>query len=223
VTQRGEGGVRNVLAELPGERDDEVVIVGAHLDSLHGGTGATDNAAGVVTLLEAVRMMAARAAPWRRTVRIALWGGEELGLHGSRDYIRRHFRGADGQANAAAAQVSAYLNLDYGGGAIRGVYLQGRAPLKPLFEAWFRELPGGPFVTTLRSALGSDQGAFERAGIPGLSFVQDPLNYDTQTHHTTMDLPDHVSTDVLAASARTLAALVERLAMAPSPLPRAHQ
>jgi carboxypeptidase Q len=215
-------GIRSVLGDLPGSgHADEVVMVGAHLDSLHGATGATDNAAGVVALLEAIRLLTTRATPLQRTVRVAFWGGEELGLQGSRAYVRRHLQDAEGRSTPSAQRLSAYFNLDYGGGRIRGVYLQGRRSLKPLFDAWLAEIGGGSgMVATLRSALGSDQAMFERAGIPGLSFVQDPLDYETRTHHTTMDLGAYVRPADLAASAATLAALLERVANAPDLLPR---
>ena len=215
-------GIQSVVGDLRGsERADEIVMVGAHLDSHHGATGATDNASGVVTVLEALRLLAARDTRLRRTVRVALWGGEELGLQGSRAYIRRHLQDEHGQPTPSAARLSAYFNLDYGSGRIRGVYLQGRRPLKPLFDTWLAEIGGSAgAVATLRSTLGSDQAMFERADIPGLSFIQDPLDYETRTHHTTMDLSAYVRTADIAASAATLAAVLERVANAPKLLPR---
>jgi hypothetical protein len=134
--------------------------------------------------------------------------------------VRRHLQDADGQPTATAARLSAYFNLDYGSGRIRGIYLQGRRPLKPLFDTWLTEIGGTTLVATLRSTLGSDQAMFERVGIPGLSFIQDPLNYETRTHHTTMDLTTYVRTEDIAASAATLAAVLERVANAPDLLPR---
>jgi hypothetical protein len=213
-------GIHSVIGDLPGsDRDDEVVMVGAHLDSLHGATGATDNATGVMTVLEALRLLAARNTPLRRTVRVAFWGGEELGLQGARAYVRRHLQDDEGRPTPSAARLSAYFNLDYGSGRIRGVHLQGRRPLKPLFDKWLGEIDGG-LVATLRTTLGSDQATFERSGIPGLSFVQDPLDYETRTHHTTMDVSDYVRVSDVAASAATLAAILERVANAPDLLPR---
>jgi hypothetical protein len=215
-------GIHSVIGDLPGsDRADELVMVGAHLDSLHGATGATDNATGVVTVLEALRLLAARHTPLRRTVRVAFWGGEELGLQGSRAYVRRHLQDDEGRPTPIAARLSAYFNLDYGSGRIRGVYLQGRRPLKPLFDTWLREIDShGGLVATLRTTLGSDQASFERAGIPGLSFVQDPLDYEMRTHHTTMDLRDYVRVPDVAGSAAVLAAVLERVANAPDLLPR---
>lgn len=222
VQTTAASGIHSVIGDLPGsDRADEVVMVGAHLDSLPGATGATDNATGVVTVLEALRLLTARHTPLRRTVRVAFWGGEELGLQGSRAYVRHQLQDDQGHPTPSAARVSAYFNLDYGSGRIRGVYLQGRRPLKPLFDRWLGEIDGqGELVATLRTTLGSDQAMFERAGIPGLSFVQDPLDYETRTHHSTMDLSDYVRIPDVAASATTLAAILERVANAPDLLPR---
>ncbi|HVZ20449.1 MAG TPA: M20/M25/M40 family metallo-hydrolase [Vicinamibacterales bacterium] len=215
-------GIHSVIGDLAGsDRADEIVMVGAHLDSLPGATGATDNATGVVTVLEALRLLVARNTPLRRTVRVAFWGGEELGLQGSRAYVRRHLQDDQGRPTPSAARLSAYFNLDYGSGRIRGVYLQGRRSLKPLFDRWLGEIDSrGELVATLRTTLGSDQAMFERAGVPGLSFVQDPLDYEMRTHHTTMDLSDYVRIPDVAASAATLAAILERVANAPDLLPR---
>jgi carboxypeptidase Q len=207
-------GTENVLAELRGgDKADEVVIVGAHLDSWHGGTGATDNAVGVATVLEAMRILTSIRAPLRRSVLVAFWGGEELGLGGSRAFVRRY--SAD-----QAAKVSGYLNIDYGSGRIRGVYLQGNARLKPLFDEWLSGLGDGTLVATLRTTLGSDQASFERAGIPGLSFVQDPLDYEQRTHHTSMDVGDYVTIDDVRANATILAGVIVRVANADDLLPR---
>jgi len=207
-------GTENVLAELRGgDKADEVVIVGAHLDSWHGGTGATDNAVGVATVLEAMRILTSIRAPLRRSVLVAFWGGEELGLAGSRAFVRRY--SAD-----QAAKVSGYLNIDYGSGRIRGLYLQGNVRLKSLFDEWLSGLGDGTLVATLRTTLGSDQASFERAGIPGLSFVQDPLDYEQRTHHTSMDVGDYVTVDDVRANATILAGVIVRVANADDLLPR---
>ena len=215
-------GTENVLAEIPGgDKADEVVLVGAHLDSWHGGTGATDNAANVATLLKAARTLAALPAPPRRTVQIAFWDGEELGLAGSRGYVREHLVDTSGEKTGAYRKISAYLNLDYGAGPIRGVYLQGNAHLKPLFDRWLASIGDGKLVATLRTTLGSDQASFERIGIPGLSFVQDPMSYEARTHHTNMDEASYASIDDLLANAVTLAAVIQAVANADEMLPRA--
>jgi hypothetical protein len=214
-------GTENVLGEIPGgDKTDEIVLVGAHVDSWHVGTGATDNAAGVAAVLEAVRILTTLKVPLRRTVRIAFWGGEELGRLGSRGYVARYLIGPTGTRLPEYDKLSGYLNIDYGSGRIRGVYLQGNAPLKPLLEPWLSGLGDGGLVVTLRSTLGSDQASFERVGIPGLSFIQDPLNYEQRTHHTNMDHADYVLTDDVTDSAATIAALIYRVANAPAMLPR---
>lgn len=214
-------GTANVIGEIRGaDKAGEVVIVGAHLDSWHGATGATDNAAGVAAVLEAVRILTALHVPLRCTVRVAFWGGEEFGRIGSRGYVQWHLRDAEGKPTQASEKISCYLNLDYGSGRIRGIYLQGNEALKPLFDEWLAGIGEGELVATLNSTLGSDQATFERIGIPGLSFIQDPLNYEQRTHHTTMDTPDYVIVDAVKDSAATLAGVIYRIANAEALLPR---
>ena len=171
----------NVIAELPGgQKKDEVVMLGAHLDSWHAGTGATDNAAGSAVVMEAMRILKALDLPLDRTVRLALWGGEEQAYFGSRAYVSEHF--ADPVTMAVKpehAQLSGYFNLDNGTGKIRGVYLQGNDMMRPIFEAWlapFRDLG----VTTIsnRNTGGTDHLAFDEVGLPGFQFIQDPLDYE---------------------------------------------
>jgi Zn-dependent M28 family amino/carboxypeptidase len=214
-------GTENVIAEIRGgDNAEEVVLVGAHLDSWHGGTGATDNAVGVAAVLEAARILATLPAPPRRTVQVAFWGGEELGLAGSQGYVRRYLVDRNGGKTEAWQKLSAYFNLDYGAGRIRGVYLQGNSQLKPLFDEWLAQIGDGELVATLRTTLGSDQASFERVGVPGLSFVQDPLSYEVRTHHTNMDEADYVSLDNLGSNAATLAAVIYAVANADQMLPR---
>jgi hypothetical protein len=215
-------GTENLFGELRGsDRADEVVIVGAHLDSWHGGTGASDNAIGVAVVLEAARILTALPAPFRRTVVFAFWGGEELGLAGSRAYVDRYLTSpSTGELTPQGNRVSSYINLDYGGGRIRGIYLQGNRALKPLFDGWLAGVGDGTLVSTLNVTLGSDQGSFERAGIPGLSFIQDPMNYERRTHHTNMDDRDHVRLEDAQYNAATLASIIYRIANAENPLPR---
>ena len=215
-------GTENVLGEMPGsDRSDEVVLVGAHLDSWHGATGATDNAIGVAIVLEAVRILTTVRVPLRRSVHIAFWGGEEVfNLAGSRGYVQRYLVDRNGQPNDAHRKLSAYLNVDYGSGRIRGIYLQGNEKLEPLFDSWLAGVADGTLVATRRTTLGSDQAAFERVGIPGLSFIQDPLNYEQRTHHTNMDEPDYIVLDDARQSAATLATVIYKIANADALLPR---
>jgi carboxypeptidase Q len=215
-------GTENVLAEIQGsDRPDEVVLVGAHLDSWHAATGATDNAIGVAIVLEAVRILTTLRVPLRRSVHVAFWGGEEVfNLAGSRGYVQRYLFDRNGQPNDAHRKLSAYLNVDYGSGRIRGIYLQGNEKLEPLFDTWLADVADGTLVATRRTTLGSDQAAFERIGIPGLSFIQDPLNYEQRTHHTNMDEPDYIVLDDARQSAATLATVIYKIANADALLPR---
>ena len=213
----------NLLADLPGtDLAGEVVILGAHFDSTHAATGATDNAAGVAAMMEAARILQAIDARPRRTIRVALWGGEEEGLLGSREYVRRHY--ADPETMAPRpdhATVSAYYNLDNGAGRIRGIWLQGNAAAAPLFEEWMRGL-GDLGVTTVgrRSTRGTDHRSFDAAGLPGFQFIQDRLEYSSRTHHSNMDFYDRVQPDDLRQMAVVAATFAYRTAMRDERLPR---
>jgi hypothetical protein len=215
-------GTANLLAEIAGmDKRDEVVIAGAHLDSWHGGTGATDNAANVAVLLETARILAASGVHPRRSIRFAFWDGEELGTVGSRGYAALHLVDPkSGEKKREHEDTSCYFNLDFGGGRIRGVYLQGRTELQPIFASWLGRVAGEKLVASPRTTLGSDQATFERAGLPGISFVQDPLDYMLRTNHTTMDFSDYVSTDDLNHNVRALANLLLEAANADEKLPR---
>ena len=215
------GGTRNLLADIPGtEKPDEIVIVGAHLDSWHVATGSTDNAANVAILLETARLLAKSTPPPKRTIRFAFWDGEELGMLGSRGYVETHLIDSkSGQRKPEYAKTTCYFNLDYGAGRIRGVYLQGRTELQPMFSAWLRKIPGEALVASPRTALGSDQRSFDSVGIPGISFIQDPLDYDALTHHTNMDVSDYVPTENLNYNVEVLAKLLMEVANAEQPFP----
>ncbi len=214
-------GTENILGEIPGtDRADEIVLVGAHLDSWHGATGATDNAVNVAVVLEALRILRTAHVPLRRSIQVAFWGGEEFGLAGSKAYVQQHLVDQSGGHTAAWDKVSCYLNLDYGSGRIRGIYLQGNVALKPLVDHWLPDLGDGTLVATLRSTLGSDQASFDRVGLPGLSFIQDPLDYESRTHHSTMDTSDYVIVDDMKDSAVTLASVIYKLANTDARLPR---
>lgn len=213
----------NLIADLPGtDLADEVVILGAHFDSTHAATGATDNAAGVAAMMEAVRILQAIGARPRRTIRVALWGGEEQGLLGSRAYVARHYGGGEsGPPTPRHAGLSAYYNLDNGAGRIRGIWLQGHDAAAPLFETWMRDL-ADLGVTTIgrRSTRGTDHVPFDRAGLPGFQFIQDRLEYNSRTHHSNMDVTDRVPEDDLRQMAIVAAVFAYRTAMADERIPR---
>ena len=211
----------NVLADIPGtDKADEVVMLGAHFDSWHSGTGATDNAAGSAIMLEAVRILKALNLPMRRTVRIGLWTGEEQGLLGSRAYVREQF-GTRDSATAAHGKVSGYYNVDNGTGAIRGVYLQGNASVGPIFDSWMQPFADkGMKTLTLSNTGGTDHLAFDGVGIPGFQFIQDPVEYSTRTHHSSMDTWERLQADDLKLNAAVVAAFVYLTANRGELLPR---
>ena len=213
----------NLIADLPGtDLADEVVILGAHFDSAHAATGATDNAAGVAAMMEAARILQAIGAQPRRTIRVALWGGEEQGLLGSRAYVARHYGGGDsGPPTPRHDELSAYYNLDNGAGRIRGVWLQGHDAAALLFETWMRDL-ADLGVTTIgrRSTRGTDHLPFDRAGLPGFQFIQDRLEYNSRTHHSNMDVTDRVPEGDLPQMAVVAAIFAYRTAMANEKIPR---
>jgi carboxypeptidase Q len=209
----------NVVAEIPGTDPllkDELVMLGGHLDSWHGATGATDNAAGCSVMMEAIRILQASGLKPRRTIRIALWGGEEQGLIGSRNYVTNHFTDS-----IARSKVSAYYNLDNGTGKIRGIYLQSNPNVKDLFSAWlepFNEM--GAKTVTISNTGGTDHQSFDRLGIPGFQFIQDPIEYDTRTHHTNMDTYDHLIADDLKQASVIIASFVYHTAQRDEKIPR---
>jgi len=214
----------NIVAEIPGgAKRDEVVMVGAHFDSWHGGTGATDNGAGSAVMMEVMRVLTTQHVKMDRTVRIALWSGEEQGLLGSKAYVKEHFGDpASGVATAEHAKLAAYFNLDNGSGRIRGVYLQDNDAARPFFERAligpFRDL--GVSTITLRNTGGTDHLSFDDVGLPGFQFIQDPLDYSTVTHHSSMDTLDHVvAADLIQASA-VIASVVAQEANATEMMPR---
>ena len=213
----------NVIAEIPGsDLADEVVAIGAHLDSWHSGTGATDNASGVSVMLEAMRILRAIDANPRRTIRILLWSHEEGGLRGSRGYVRNHFGSvADGTATAAHADFSVYLNMDNGTGQFRGVHLQGNRQAAPIFEAWmapFRDL--GVETLSQFSNRGTDHLSFNEAGLPGFQFLQDRIDYRARTHHFNMDTFDQLLPEDLTINAVVMASFAYHAAMREGSFPR---
>jgi hypothetical protein len=254
----------NVIAEIAGtDLKDEIVMLGAHFDAWHAGTGATDNAAGSAVCMEAMRILRAVKAKPRRTIRIGLWSGEEQGLLGSRAYVSDHFgrridasgpvpaavqaagaasateqtqnatsaAGSEAQRpqrspgkyelKAGHARFSAYFNLDNGTGKIRGVHLQGNEACRPIFRAWlapFKEL--GAATLTLNNTGGTDHLSFDAVGLPGFQFIQDPIEYDTRTHHSNMDVYERVQEEDLKQAAVIMASFAFHAATRDEKLPR---
>jgi len=224
----------NVIAEVPGTDPgigDQVVMLGAHFDSWHSGTGSTDNGVGSAVMMEATRLITElikeRGVSPRRTIRLALWSGEEQGLLGSRGYVAKHFGRRDGESGqpgdwpAAHAKVSAYYNLDNGTGKIRGVYLQGNEAVWPIFRAWLKPFHDLEAATlTLSNTGGTDHLAFDALGLPGFQFIQDPIAYGTRTHHSNMDGWDHAVEADLQQAATIIASFVWHSAQREALLPR---
>ncbi len=213
----------NLIAEIPGGRKkDEVVMLGAHLDSWTGGTGAADDAAGCAVMMEAMRILKALDLKMDRTVRLALWSAEEQGLLGSRAYVTNHF--AERQTMALKpehARLSAYFNVDNGGGKFRGIYMQGNDMVRPIFEAWlapFRDM--GATTVTIRNTTGTDHLSFDAVGLPGFQFIQDDLEYDTRTHHANLDTYERVQAADLMQAAAIVASFAYNAATRPELLPR---
>jgi hypothetical protein len=213
----------NVLAEIPGtDKADEVVMLGAHFDSWHTGTGATDNAAGSAVMMEAMRILKAIGRPLRRTVRIALWTGEENGLLGSRAYVAREFGNARTMAlEPAHGKLSGYFNLDNGTGLIRGVYLQGNEAIAPVFRTWMEPFANlGMTTLSIRDTGGTDHLPFDALGLPGFQFIQDPVEYASRTHHTNLDLYERVQASDMMKNAVIIAAFAYHAATRDELLPR---
>ncbi|MBS1774264.1 MAG: M20/M25/M40 family metallo-hydrolase [Bacteroidetes bacterium] len=215
----------NVVAEIPGtdkNLKDELVIIGAHMDSWHAATGTTDNATGSAVMMEAMRILKTMKIKPRRTIRIVLWSGEEQGLLGSRGYVKKHF--ADRKTMKLKPDhelVSAYYNLDNGAGKIRGIYMQSNDAVRPIFEAWlapFKDL--GATTVTLRNTGSTDHISFDEVGIPGFQFIQDPLEYGSRTHHTNMDTYDRVNPNDMMQASVIIASFVYNTAMRDEMIPR---
>jgi len=221
-------------------------MLGGHMDSWHSGTGATDNGAGVAVAMEVVRIIQALGLKPRRTIRIALWTGEEEGLLGSRAYVAEHFGKLETQSATAVAtttgnghnsaqpaparrlvakpeyeKLDAYFNLDNGTGKIRGIYLQGNEAVRPIFRQWlvpFRDL--GAETLSISNTGGTDHLSFDVIGLPGFQFIQDEIEYDSRTHHSNMDVFDRIQADDLKQAATIMAAFVYNTAMRDEKLPR---
>jgi len=215
----------NVIGEIPahyGKGSSEIVMLGGHLDSWTGGTGATDNAAGCAVALEAVRILTAIDAKMPRAVRLALWTGEEQGIYGSKAYVKKHF--ADPEVMKPTpehAKVSAYYNLDNGTGTVRGIYLQGNAMARPIFESWlapFKDL--GVETVTIRNTGGTDHPSFDAVGSPGFQFIQDPVEYSSRTHHSNIDLYERLQPGDLMQASAVMATMVYETAVRNEKIPR---
>ena len=219
----------NVTGEIPGNaKKDELVMLGGHLDSWHGATGATDNGTGCAVAIEAVRILEALHIPLDRTVRIALWGGEEQGLLGSKAYVQEHFARRDNmQLGPEYNSLSAYYNDDNGAGRFRGIGVGGNDMAKPIFEKWlapFRDLGAttvtGATAAPTREPGGTDHTSFTWIGLPGFGFLQDPIEYDTRTHHSNMDFYDRVQAGDLMQAAAIEAWFVYNTAVRKDMMPR---
>ncbi len=237
----------NIVAEIPGtDLKDEIVMLGGHFDSWHAGTGATDNAIGCGVALEAVRILKAVGAKPRRTIRIALWTGEEQGLLGSQAYVADHFgsrkggpgRGGFGgggfggggdaprpkptyELKAEHEKFSTYFNLDNGTGKIRGIYLQGNEAVRPIFRAWLAPFADmGATTITSSNTGGTDHQSFDGIGLPGFQFIQDPVEYDTRTHHSSMDVYERIQADDAKQASIIMAAFVYQASIRDEKLPR---
>jgi hypothetical protein len=241
----------NTVAEIPGtDLKDEIVMLGGHMDSWHSGTGATDNAAGCSVAMEAMRILKALDLKPRRTIRIALWSGEEEGLLGSRAFVKEHFgkspanmfggpaAGAPAARNGNGANAttkdsseesvkpefhkfSAYFNLDNGTGKIRGVYMQGNEAVRPIFRKWLQPFREmGASTLTISNTGGTDHQSFDGIGLPGFQFIQDEVEYDTRTHHSNQDVFDRIQADDMKQASVIMAAFVYNTAMMDQKLPR---
>jgi carboxypeptidase Q len=214
----------NAIAEIPGsDKKDEVVMLGGHLDSWHSATGATDNAIGCAVMMEAARVLKAIGVTPRRTIRVALWSGEEQGILGSQAYVKQHF-GSFEAAKPEYAKLDAYLNIDSGTGRARGAGVFGPAAAAAIVRETLKPFEDlavfGASATSSRTVGGTDSTAFNNAGLPGIGFGQDPIEYNTHTHHTNLDNYERVIEDDVKASAIAIAATLYQLAMRDEMLPR---
>jgi carboxypeptidase Q len=215
----------NVVAEIPGTDPvlkNEVVMIGGHLDSWSSGTGATDNGAGCIVMMEAMRILKTLGIRPKRTIRIGLWSGEEQGLLGSFNYVRNHFGDPlTMQVKPEQQNLSVYFNLDNGTGKIRGIFDQGNKEADAIFAQWFKGFEDlGAGTITQHNTGATDHLSFDAVGIPGFQFIQDPIEYETRTHHSNMDTYDHLMPDDLSQAATIVAAFVYNASMRAEKIPR---
>lgn len=233
----------NTIAEIPGtDKNAEIVMIGAHLDSWHASTGGVDNAAGVAATMEAMRILKAIGVKPKRTIRIGLWSGEEQGLYGSRAYVEQHLASRPKPSDPAERELkpwywtspgfpiskkpdydrfSVYFNMDNGSGKFRGIYTENNIAVKPIFAEWFAPLSDLTEGTVNTNATGgTDHESFDNVGLPGFQFVQDPLDYMPRLHHTHIDSFDHVLPDDMRQASVMLATFAYKAAMADKRMPR---
>jgi hypothetical protein len=222
----------NIIAEFPGtDLKDEIVMIGAHLDSWHGGTGATDDGTGVAVCMEALRILKATGLKPRRTIRIALWGGEEQGLLGSRAFVKTHFgerTPAKEEGNdptfvykPEAEKFSVYFNDDNGTGKFRGIFVERNESVRPIFRKWFTPFgKENAFTVTVSGTGGTDHQSFDGIGLPAFQFIQDDIEYFTRTWHSTMDLYDHAIEEDMKQEATIMAGFAYNAAMRDDRIPR---
>ena len=213
----------NITAEIPGSDPNAgVVMLGGHFDSWTGGTGATDNGAGSAIAMEVMRILKTMDVKMVRTVRLGLWTAEEQGSLGSRAYVKEHFADpADMKPKPEHARLSAYYNMDNGSGKVRGIYMQDNDQVRPIFESWIAPLKDmGVNTLTIRNTGSTDHMAFDGVGLPAFQFIQDPLEYGTRTHHSNMDVYDHLSANDLEQASAVMAWFVYNTASRPEMLPR---
>jgi len=216
--------VYNAIAEIPGtDKADEVIMLGGHLDSWHAATGATDNATGVTVMMEAARILKAIGVQPRRTIRVALWAGEEQGLLGSQAYVAEHF-GSFEDPKPDYYKFGGYFNVDSGTGRVRGASVFGppeaAVPLREAFAPFADLGIVGARSTESRRLGGTDSTSFNQAGLPGIGMQQDPIEYNSTTWHTNLDTYERAIEEDLKSSAIVIAAAVYQLAMADELLPR---
>jgi len=219
--------VYNVIAEIPGtdpRLKDQVVLLGAHIDSWHGGTGAADNASGCIVMMEALRILKALDAKPRRTIRVALWGGEEQGLIGSNGYVSAYlFDREKNEKKPGFDKFSVYFNMDNGTGRYRGIYLQENNLVRPLFEEWMEPMRDMGFTTiAIRNTGGTDHQSFDRVGLPGFQFIQDEIEYG-RGYHTLADTWERLLLPDLRHNAIITAWMAWNAAMEESLIPRKPQ
>ena len=226
----------NVIAEIPGtDLKDEVVLLGGHFDTWHGGTGATDDCSGVAACMEAARIIKTLGLQPRRTIRLGFWAAEEQGLIGSSEYVKQHYAEREGAAGASPMgggtgelkkkaefdKLSIYLNHDNGTGKIRGVYLQGNEAARTIFRTWLEPFASmGASTISIQNTGGTDHQSFDGVGLPGFQFIQDPIEYDSRTHHYTMDVYERLQPDDMKQAATIMAAFAYNAAMRDALFPR---
>lgn len=215
----------NVIAEIPGtdkKLKDEVVLLGGHFDSWHGGTGATDNAAGCLVMMEALRILQKIGVKPRRTIRVALWSGEEQDYYGSFNYVKNYYGDPlTGKTKPEAEKLAAYYNLDNGSGKIRGIFLQGNEAVRTVFEAYLKPFNYlGANTISASNTGGTDHMVFDAIGLPGFQFIQDPLDYDSRVHHSNLDVLEAVQENDLKINAAIVATFAYQTAMRDEKLPR---